>query len=112
MASSMVGMVFLGTPHHGVANTSGLTTQGKVFDAIVRSEVQIQDNILHTMAHNNDVLVKAVHNFTRGIQTHKPRPPKLYCFYEEKATRIGLIAGVDLPPVRYLLADKTSGLCL
>src|SRR6478735_6385847 len=62
---SVIGMVFLGTPHHGLRESSGLSTQSKVYQAILASKLSIQDNALKTMAHDNDLLRNSVDGFTR-----------------------------------------------
>lgn len=106
MTEYITGMVFLGTPHHGVASTSGLTTQGNIYAHIVESEFQIQDNAIQTMAHDNEVLRNTVHNFTRRVKTCQPQP-ELFCFYEQVSTKVGLIVGLNESPVRNI-----SGICL
>lgn len=103
VSQAMRGMVFLGTPIHGVAKDSILTTQGQIYAAIVAASLQVQDNALHTIAQDNDVLVSAVHEFTRKITASKSAP-KLFCFYEQKATNIGAIA--SLAPA--FVGDKRS----
>lgn len=84
-----------------------MTTQGQIYSAIVQSKVPIQDNVLRTMAQNNDVLVNAVHNFTRMVETCKPSP-KLFCFFEQKATKIGLIAGIKAPAVGLIVQNHLA----
>ncbi|KAK1976053.1 hypothetical protein LZ30DRAFT_693147 [Colletotrichum cereale] len=38
----------------------------------------------------------AVHDFTKKVSVAKPLP-LLYCFFEQKATNVGLVIGQDLP---------------
>ncbi|KAH8589025.1 hypothetical protein B0O99DRAFT_726237, partial [Bisporella sp. PMI_857] len=99
ISDSVTGVVFLGTPHHGVSNSSGLQTQGKIYQTIVQANVQIQDNVLHSIAQDNDVLVSIVHDFTRVVSSQQESAPKLFCFFEEKTSKIGKIAGLlDMAP--------------
>lgn len=94
-------MVFLATPHHGLEQSSSLSTQGQIYQTIVASGLQIQDNALKTMAHDNDLLVSTIHEFTTKIAALK-KPPSLFCFYEQKVTNAGAIAGVKTTPVRII----------
>ncbi|KAE8442032.1 hypothetical protein EG329_003889 [Mollisiaceae sp. DMI_Dod_QoI] len=99
ISDSVTGVVFLGTPHHGVNNSSGLQTQGRIYQTICRANLQIQDNVLHNMAQDNDMLVSTVHEFTREVSRQQKSAPILFCFYEEKTSKIGLIAGIsDMAP--------------
>ena len=93
--------MFLGTPHRGVASSSSLQTQGQIYQAIARAGLQIQDNVLHTMAQDNETLVQTVDDFTHRIKKEGAARPELFCFFELKATKVGLVAGMeDLPRVR------------
>ncbi|KAI0460708.1 hypothetical protein F5B21DRAFT_452941 [Xylaria acuta] len=61
----------------------------------------MQDKFLRTIAHNNDVLVGAVNEFTRLLQ-HQPDivKPMIFYFTEQKACNIGRVAGIpDSKPV-------------
>ncbi|CAG7561103.1 unnamed protein product [Fusarium equiseti] len=87
---SVIGMVFLGTPHHGLRESSGLSTQSKVYQAILASKLSIQDNALKTMAHDNDLLRNSVDGFTRMI-----------------TTRLDAIAGSKTAPE--FVVNQTSG---
>jgi hypothetical protein len=99
--------VFLGTPHHGVASSSSLQTQGQIYRAIAEAKLHIQDNVLHTMAQDNDLLVQVVHDFTGLISRKGVSKPALFCFFEQKACKIGLIAGMpDVP--RELIVGQLS----
>lgn len=101
VSDSTTGIVFLGTPHRGLVSSSSLQTQGQIYQAIVRAELQIQDNVLHTMAQDNDLLVQIVHDFTSLINRQGDFKPALFCFFEQKACKIGLVAGIqDMPRVR------------
>jgi hypothetical protein len=99
---SVTGIIFLGTPHRGVVSSSGLQTQGQIYQAIVRAKLQIQDNALHTMAQDNDLLLGTVTGFTRLVGRQQSNlKPMVYCFYEQVACKVGLIAGIpDMPRVR------------
>ncbi|KAH0595025.1 hypothetical protein MHUMG1_07324 [Metarhizium humberi] len=104
---SVIGLLFLGTPHYGITESSYLNTQGQIYQAIVAAELPIEDNALHTMAHDNDLLRDTVVAFTRKIATVEPKPI-LFCFYEEKPTKVGLIIGQDTAPE--FVVNKTSGI--
>ncbi|KAK7423679.1 hypothetical protein QQX98_000869 [Neonectria punicea] len=106
ICDSITGMVFLGTPHQGITDNSALSTQGKIYSAIVQAKVQIQDNALQTMAQNHEMLVNTVHNFTRKVNTSKP-PPKLYCFFEQKKSKVGRLVGLDTSPE--FVVNEASG---
>lgn len=107
MANSLAGMVFLGTPHHGVQNSSAFTTQGKIYQIIAQSEVQVVNDALHTMAQDNEKLVDIVHNFTRSINNQRENKPILFCFSESKSTPIGYIVGIkDMEKVRVTIPDR------
>ncbi|KAI0890817.1 hypothetical protein F4806DRAFT_485144 [Annulohypoxylon nitens] len=93
IADSVTGIIFLGTPHHGVSGKSELQTQGQIYDLIVKSTTQIQDNALKTMAQDNIMLVTIVHDFTRKVSINK-NGPKLFCFFESKASKVGSITGM------------------
>ncbi|OTA55630.1 hypothetical protein K449DRAFT_376402 [Hypoxylon sp. EC38] len=106
---SITGIVFLGTPHHGVSDSSQLRTQSQLYNAIVNANIQVQPNILHTIAHDNDVLVKCVHDFTRVVELlDRSESPQLYCFFEQMESKIGQKARMpDLPPE--FIVNETSG---
>lgn len=105
-------MVFIGTPHQGLGDSSLLSTEGAIYSAIVNAKFQIQDNVLRTMAQDSDVLVEAMHLFHRTLRRQE-RAPKLFCFYEEVPTKIGKIAGLhDLPAVRKNAAPRSQGLAM
>lgn len=92
---SITGMVFLGTPHKGVRNSSGPLTLSQVYCAVVAAEVQVEDNVLYSMSQDNDVFEETVHNFTRAVGNLRDKAPQLFCFYESKKTNTGLIAGLQ-----------------
>jgi len=108
ISDSVTGVVFLGTPHHGVKASSGLQTQGEIYQTIVQANLPIQDNVLHSMAQDNDTLVNIVHQFTRLVNRLQKSAPILFCFYEQKASKVGVIAGIsDVPPE--LIVGVSSG---
>ncbi|XXG99884.1 NAD-dependent isocitrate dehydrogenase [Hypoxylon texense] len=108
ISDSVVGMIFLGTPHHGIHGNSGLQTQGQIYEAIAAAKVQMEDNVLNTIAQDNDVLVNTVHNFTRSVTNLRNSAPKLFCFWEQKKCKIGRVAGIaDIPPE--FLVTESSG---
>ncbi|KAK4149171.1 hypothetical protein C8A00DRAFT_38231 [Chaetomidium leptoderma] len=47
------------------------------------------------MAQNNEVLVQTVDDFSRMISRQGAARPALFCFYELKACKVGLIAGME-----------------
>ncbi|KAI0383586.1 hypothetical protein F5Y04DRAFT_278767 [Hypomontagnella monticulosa] len=113
VSDSITGVVFLGTPHHGVVGNSGLQTQGQIYQTIVQANVQVQDNVLHSMAENNQILVACVYDFTRLISGQIPgqqHPPKIYCFYEQKAAKVGLIAGIPGIPPEFVVNESSGTL--
>ena len=89
-------MLFLGTPFQG---SSTLQSQGVLFEMIVRKQHQVQDNIIHTLAYNNDLLVST------DINTRRSAAPVLFCFYEQKATNAGAIIKENMKPVRPIQAS-------
>ncbi|GJC99405.1 hypothetical protein ColKHC_08231 [Colletotrichum higginsianum] len=95
---STKGMMFLGTPHSGVNDGTNLTKQGQIYDAIVARKLEVQDNVLLTVARDNDVLVDAVSEFARKVSTSAP-PPMLFSFYELKPTNLGAIVGQKFVPL-------------
>ncbi|CAJ0555493.1 Ff.00g055580.m01.CDS01 [Fusarium sp. VM40] len=98
------GMVFLGTPHHGVADGI-LSTQGQIYQSILASKLHVEPNILASVERNSDVLKSVVHNFTRRIH-NVTRRPEIFCFYEQRITNVGAIVGLKTPA---FLVDETSG---
>ncbi|KAF5673263.1 nb-arc domain-containing protein [Fusarium denticulatum] len=98
------GMVFLGTPHHGVAD-GVLSTQGQIYQSILASKLHVEPNILGSVERNSDVLKSVVHNFTRRIH-NIARSPEIFCFYEQRITNVGAIVGLKAPA---FLVDETSG---
>jgi hypothetical protein len=84
VAYSMGGVVFLGTPHQGILNSAAFSTLGQLYRGIARTKIPIKDNVLHTMANENEVLVKVVHDFSRTIrnQTKQGNGPQIFCFFE------------------------------
>ncbi|OHW95943.1 hypothetical protein CSPAE12_05519 [Colletotrichum incanum] len=108
LAGSIRGMVFLGTPHQGLANDSNLGSQSQVYAAIVAANAHIEDNVLLTLVQNNDVLVSAVHEFSRMIKDLKPAP-RLFCFYDQKVTNVGVIVAGNLP-LEFVVGESSATL--
>ncbi|KAF5012594.1 hypothetical protein FDECE_1361 [Fusarium decemcellulare] len=106
LSESVIGLVFLGTPHHGLNESVGLSTQGQIYKAIIAAGLRPQENALQSMAHDNDVLRGAVDSFTRIINTTKPQPT-IFCFYEERETEIGQIVGMKID--QKFVVNQTSG---
>ncbi|KPM38862.1 hypothetical protein AK830_g7714 [Neonectria ditissima] len=108
MDNCITGIVFLGTPHQGIADNSNLSTQGKIYAAIAQANLQIQADALKSMTHHQEVLVNTVHNFARKVSTSVPRT-QLYCFYEQKTSKVGRIAGLDISP-EFIVDEVSSSL--
>ncbi|KAH6886788.1 putative kinesin [Thelonectria olida] len=108
VATSISGMMFLGTPHQGIHERAGLSTQGEMYTAILQAGLQIQDSAMQSMAQDNEGLVSTVFNFNRGIQMCKPQP-KVFCFYEQKATNVGEIFGMDTG-VEFVVSEASGTL--
>ncbi|KAK8119804.1 uncharacterized protein PG998_004430 [Apiospora kogelbergensis] len=99
-----------GYPHKGVSNGSKHFTMSEVYKAILAAEVHTQDNVLHSMSQDNDVLQETVHNFTRAVGNLQARAPKLFCFYESKATNTGLVAGLKKHPLEFVATESSATL--
>ncbi len=54
-------------------------------------------NVLHTIAHDNDVLVNTVSEFGTLLESSlNSVKPKIFCFYEQKASKIAQrVAGIS-----------------
>ncbi|KAI0882946.1 uncharacterized protein GGS22DRAFT_169128 [Annulohypoxylon maeteangense] len=106
---SVTGVVFLGTPHYGVQDSFQRQIQGQIYKKVAEANIQVQDNILHSMAPDNDLLVKCVFDFTRTVALEQQQAPKLFCFYEQKPSRIDLIVG--LPNItQEFIVNGSSGI--
>ncbi|KAI3338180.1 hypothetical protein F4824DRAFT_459924 [Ustulina deusta] len=112
ISNSTAGMVFLGTPFHGIASDSGMTTMGELYRTIVESNVQTQDNVLHTIAHDNDVLVNTVSEFGTLLESSlNSVKPKIFCFYEQKASKIAQrVAGISGVKPEFLVTESSGTL--
>ncbi|XDG03867.1 hypothetical protein ABKA04_003482 [Annulohypoxylon sp. FPYF3050] len=108
IADAIVGMIFLGTPHHGIPDNSAFGTQGQIYKAIIEANVQVEYGLMGTIAQDNDTLVTTVHNFTRILEVRRDDAPKLFCFYEQKASRVGRLIGLANHPLS-LVVGQTSG---
>ncbi|KAJ3579438.1 hypothetical protein NPX13_g1123 [Xylaria arbuscula] len=110
LANSVVaGMMFLGTPFYGIHHDSGMTKLGEVYQAIAASEVHLEDNVLGTIAQDNDVLVAAVSDFVQYLgNSANILKTKLFCFWETKPSKIGRVAGLEDTKPKFLV-DQSSG---
>ncbi|KAH7137368.1 hypothetical protein B0J13DRAFT_597107 [Dactylonectria estremocensis] len=106
MSESITGMIFMGTPHQGLRDSSELGTNGKIYAYIVESKLQIQDESLKTMAQDSGELLNTVHDFTRRLQTSQS-PPQVFCFFEQKQTKVGAI--VALQGISEFMVDQRCG---
>lgn len=66
-------------------------------------------DLLSTVAQDNSVLIDTVHDFTRDVGTRKPGP-KLFCFFEERETPVGRIAGLDNSPREFMVNEASGSL--
>ncbi|KAI0890819.1 hypothetical protein F4806DRAFT_485147 [Annulohypoxylon nitens] len=108
IADSIVGMIFLGTPHHGIHNSSAFGTQGQIYKAIIEANVQVEYGLMKTIIQDNEILVQTVHHFARAIRLRRDDAPKVFCFYEQKPSRVGRVIGLDAHPLE-LFVGQTSG---
>ncbi|KAI0973717.1 hypothetical protein F4678DRAFT_425617 [Xylaria arbuscula] len=107
--SIVAGMMFLGTPFAGISHDSGMTKVGEVYQAIAASEVHLEDNVLETIAENNDILVAAVSDFVQYLGSSSNLfKAKLFCFWETKASKIGRVAGLNDTKPKFLV-NESSG---
>ncbi|RSL38063.1 hypothetical protein CEP53_015212 [Fusarium sp. AF-6] len=77
-----------------------------VYQAISQMSRVVEDNALRNMLHDDDVLRETVDSFLVRINTLNPKPT-LFSFYEEKPTKVGLLAGLDIDPE--FVINQTSG---
>lgn len=103
------GMVFLGTPHHGITDGAS-ATQEQLYRAILAANMQIQDNAMRSMIQTDDHLTSVVHEFTRMVNNMGENKPTLYCFYETRASKIGKIAAIDTRPVGSAPCPNRTGM--
>lgn len=100
MADCMRGMIFLATPHNGITDSAFLTTREKVYKAITEANLHMENKTFETVIQDNEILNNVVSEFTRQVNTRTPSP-QLFCFYETKPTKLGLIANIVSAPVRH-----------
>ncbi|KAI1453137.1 hypothetical protein F4805DRAFT_387349 [Annulohypoxylon moriforme] len=106
---SVTGMVFLGTPHYGVHENFQRQMWEQIHIKTNEENLQVQDNILHSLTSGNDLLAKCVLDFTRTVALEQQRAPRLFCFYEQKPSRIDLIFG--LPNIiQEFIVNGSSGI--
>jgi hypothetical protein len=105
----MRGMVFLATPHHGLASST-LSTQEKIYKAIEQAGMHFEKRSFDTVTQDNETLTNVVFDFTRSVSTMTPSP-QLFCFFETKATKFGAIGGLDSAPVRCLNLRQKATNC-
>lgn len=93
---STIGMIFMGTPHHGTSGTS-LHNKGAIYKAIAAAQLHNQAGILNIFETGNEILDELVEVFMRLI-TLSSRPGNgpdtdVFCFYEQVETTVGKIVG-------------------
>ncbi|KAI1780338.1 hypothetical protein F4818DRAFT_435546 [Hypoxylon cercidicola] len=110
IADSIVGIVFLSTPHHGIPESSGFSTQGEIYRAIIDAEVPVQYGLMNTIAQDNEILVNVVHDFTRTVKTMQAHGPTLFCFYEQKECDVGRVIGLNDQPREFLVTEMSGTL--
>ncbi|KAK2606568.1 hypothetical protein N8I77_005309 [Diaporthe amygdali] len=103
---SVTGILFFGTPHRGsdMAHSPSLED---LYKLIACQKLEVQDDLLKTITQDNSMLFDTVHDFTRDLGTRSPSP-KLFCFFEERKTAVGRIAGLENTP-RELMVNEASG---
>lgn len=107
---SITGMIFLGTPHQG--SSSSIATMGSladIYEMIRQQNFQTEDNLLKTVAQDNETLVDTVADFTREIK-QRTAGPEIFCFFEERSTPVFRIVGLKDRPLEFVV-NETSG-CL
>ncbi|KAI1087795.1 hypothetical protein F5B19DRAFT_474093 [Rostrohypoxylon terebratum] len=110
IADSIVGMIFLGTPHHGIPDNCSFGTQGQIYKAVMEANVHVECGLIETIAQDNEILVNTVHNFTRIVELRREDAPKLCCFYEQKASRVGRLVGLDSHPLEFVVGQMSGTL--
>lgn len=107
--SSVIGMIFLGTPHRG-SDLANSETLDKFYGLIAKTQTfVVQDDLLKTIAQDNTILMDTVHDFTRDLNTRTP-PPKVFCFFEERPTPVGRIAGIENTPREFMVNEASGSL--
>lgn len=107
---SVVGLVFFGTPFRG---TRGLLSQGEILDrayalfAGPQTPVYTENlDILRT----GESLVNLVNNYQRIAR--RSAMPRTICFYEQQASDVGAILGMQHSQAcNYLTTFYSSELC-
>ncbi|KAK0733442.1 hypothetical protein B0T26DRAFT_736377 [Lasiosphaeria miniovina] len=88
---SITGFLSLGTPYKGFSSAKSLK---QMYAEIVLAQMRTESNLGSSLAEDNDMLVGIVYDFARKINT-RTSPPVVFCFFEERLTKFGAIAGVE-----------------
>lgn len=113
---SITGIIFMGTPHSGTDMVQGKTL-AEVFKLIIAStestqatsfKVQIEDGLLKSVAQDNASLVNAVNDFTRDVKLRKDLAPEIFCFFEQRATPVGRLVGLENTPAEFMVSQRSG----
>ncbi|RYP44909.1 hypothetical protein DL768_008685 [Monosporascus sp. mg162] len=110
ISDSVTGMLFLGTPHHGVKENSQLQTQSQLYQAIAQTNTRVEDNVLKTLAQDNEMLVSVHFDFTRIVGRHGNSAPMIYCFFEQQKTKVGRIGGLENFSPEFVVGESSGTL--
>ncbi|RYP60580.1 hypothetical protein DL771_010471 [Monosporascus sp. 5C6A] len=110
ISDSVTGMLFLGTPHHGVKENSQFQTEGQIYQAIAETNTQVEDNVLKTLAQDNEMLVSVHYDFTRTVCKHGNCGPKIFCFFEQQKSKVGRIAGLENVSPEFVVGESSGTL--
>lgn len=89
LLQSVAGIVFFGTPFHGIEGALG---NGRIEEYVRSHGDPVKGDILSVLRPTNHDLNDTLHDFTR-IATDAVRLPTIVCFYEQKASKVWAIAG-------------------
>ena len=87
--SSVAGVIFLGTPHHG---TGSLTASG-LYGMVFAQQKKVEPSILRLLEADNDGLREMVDTFLTFCT--EDRRLEIRCFYEQKSSNVGKVIGHD-----------------
>jgi hypothetical protein len=95
VSNAVTGVVFIGTPFRGAGNL----TSKQLISSIQAHEsgmnemgMYIHPEILSALDHESEVLINAVNDYST-LSNYEKEWIKSYCFFEQRATPVGLIIG-------------------